>query len=63
MYEHRFFRNYLICCDKQDADAKAEALEQRPQSGDFCLVSDSLPDDMRPMVYYRDESGTMLLAF
>ena len=63
MYEHRFFRNYLICCDKQDADAKAKALEQRPQSGDFCLVSDSLPDDMRPMVYYRDESGTMLLAF
>lgn len=63
MYEHRFFRNYLICRDKRDADGKAEALEQLPHSGDFCLVSERLPEDMRPMVYYRDESETLKIAF
>lgn len=61
--ECRFYRNYLICRSKKEADRKVQRLEQLKTGNDFCLVHDELPNDMRPMVYYRDESRSMLLAY
>lgn len=61
--EYRFYRNFLICCDKQEADNKAKQMEQLSHFSNFCLVSSELPDDMRPMVYYADESMTLMLAY
>ena len=61
--EYRFYRNFLICHDKQEADDKLKRMKQLPHSFNFCLVSDELPDDMRPMVYYADESMTLMLAY
>ena len=61
--EFRFYRNFLVCHDKQEADDKAKQMEQLSRFSDFCLVSNELPDDMRPMVYYADESMTLMLAY
>lgn len=61
--EFRFYRNFLVCHDKQEADDKAKQMEQLSHFSDFCLVSNELPDDMRPMVYYADESMTLMLAY
>lgn len=63
-YENRYFWNFLICHSKEDADKKAKSMEQlKVVGGNFRLVSENLPADMRPMVYYEDESTSMLLAY
>ena len=62
-YENRFFWNFLICHSKQEADKKVKSVEQLEESSNFCLVNKNLPADMRPMVYYEDESTSMLLAY
>ena len=61
--EYRFYRNFLICKDKQEADNKVMQMEKLPHFCDFCLVSNELADEMRPMIYYKDESSTMMLAY
>ena len=61
--ELRFYRNFLICESKEDADKKAKVLERLPTHGDFCLVNEDLPADMRPMVYYMDGSKSMIVAY
>ena len=61
--EWRFYRNFLICHSKQEADKKAKDMEQLRESSNFCLVNKNLPADMRPMVYYMDESTSMILAY
>lgn len=61
--ERRFYRNFLICQSKADADRKAEKINQLKESNRTRLVQKDLPADMRPMVYYEDESASMLLAF
>lgn len=63
--EYRFYRNFLVCRDKQEADKnkKTKQMEQLSHFSDFCLVSNDLPDSMRPMVYYKDESMSMMLAY
>ena len=61
--ERRFYRNFLICHSKQEADKKVESMEQLQASSNFCLVNKNLPSDMRPMVYFKDESTSMILAY
>ncbi len=61
--ERRFYRNFLICHSKQEADKKAQSMEQLHGSYNFCLVNNNLPEDMRPMVYFEDESISMLVAY
>ena len=61
--ENRFYRNYFFFRSKQEADEKAPKIANLQSSGNCCLANDSLPADMRPMVYYMDESTTMLLAY
>ncbi len=61
--ERRFYRNFLICHSKQEADKKAQSMEQLHGSYNFCLVNNNLPEDMRPMGYFEDESISMLVAY
>jgi len=61
--ERRFYRNFLICHSKQEADKKAKNMEQLRGRSNFCLVNNDLPADLRPMVYYEDESTSMILAY
>lgn len=61
--ERRFYRNFLICHSKQEAEEKAQRIEQLPGRTNFCLVNNNLPADLRPMVYYEDESTSMILAY
>ena len=62
-YENRFFWNLLICHSKQEADKKAKSMKQLEESSNFRLVNKDLPTDMRPMVYYEDDSTSMILAY
>lgn len=62
-YEKRYYRNFLICHSKQEADMKIGEMKKLEEGSNFCLVHKSLPADMRPMVYYQDEKNSMLLAF
>ena len=63
-YENRYFWNFLICHSKQDAEKKAKSMEQlEVVGGNSRLVSENLPADMRPMVYYEDDSTFMILAY
>lgn len=62
-YENRYFRNFLICHSKQEADIKAKKMTQLREGGNFCLVNNNLSADMRPMLYYQDEDRSMTLAF
>lgn len=63
-YENRYFWNFLICRSKREADRKAKDLAQlQVVGGNFRLVSENLPTNMRPMVYFEDESTSMLLAY
>jgi hypothetical protein len=63
-YENRYFWNFLISRSKQEADKKAKSMEQLEiVGGNFRLVTENLPADMRPMVYYEDESTSMILAY
>ena len=61
--ERRFYRNFLICHSKQEADKKVKSMEQLQASINFCLANKNLPADMRPMVYFKDESTSMILAY
>ena len=61
--ERRFYRNFLICQSKADADKKAEKINQLKESNRTRLTQKDLPADMRPMVYYEDDKYSMLLAF
>lgn len=61
--EYRFYRNFLVCRDKQEADNKARQMKQLHHFSNFCLVNNELSDNMRPMIYYMDESMEMMLAY
>lgn len=61
-YENRYYRNFLICSSKQEADMKLKDMKHLEAGSNFCLVNMNLPATMRPMVYYQDESASMLLA-
>lgn len=62
-YENRYFRNFLICQSKQEADMKVAYMKQLEEESNFCLANKSLPANMRPMVYFQDEDTSMVLAF
>ena len=61
--ENRYFRNFLICRSMQEANEKNMKMKLLNEGNNFNLVNNDLPADMRPMVYYRDESASMILAF
>lgn len=61
--ENRYFRNFLFCCSKEEAKEKTMKMKLLSEGENFNLVNNDLPTDMRPMVYYQDESTSMTLAF
>ena len=61
--ERRFYRNFLFCRSKAEAEEKARKMTKLTSSGRDCLVSNDLDPVLRPMVYFEDESPSMLLAF
>lgn len=61
--ERRFFRNFLICHSKEEADKKAKSMERLQESSNFCLVNNDLSEWMRPMLYFEDESTFMIIAY
>ena len=63
-YENRYFWNFLICHSKQEADKKAKSMEQlEVVKGNFRLINENLSADMRPLLYFEDESTSMILAY
>ncbi len=61
-YENRYYRNFLICQSKQEADIKVVYMKQLKEESNFRLANKSLPANMRPMVYFKDEDTSMVLA-
>lgn len=61
--ENRYFRNFLFCCSKEEAKEKTMKMKLLNEGNNFNLVNNDLPADMRPMLYYQDNSTSMILAF
>ena len=61
--EWRFYRNYFIYSSKQEADMNAKKMTQLKEGCNYCFANGNLPAAMRPMVYYCDQSTSMVLAF
>lgn len=61
--ENRYFRNFLICRSMQEANKKNTKMKLLNEGNNFNLINNDLPADMRPMLYYKDDSTSMILAF
>lgn len=60
--ENRFYRNYLICRDEEDAKNKRAEFDAIPR--DYgCVIGRDYPEHLRPLVYYSDESNEMTLMY
>lgn len=60
--ENRFYHNYLFCLNKDDAALKKVYFDAIPKSYG-CIVDQNYPRDLRPLVYYADESASMTLYY
>lgn len=58
--ESRYYRNYWFC--KEDSP-KWEVIKTLPVGCNECYLSEQLPEEALPMVYYIDDERTMLFAF
>lgn len=59
-YENRYYRNYWFCGQDSSARAIVQSLEAR---GNHCYISEHLPKEVIPMVYYEDGREIMLVAY
>lgn len=59
-YENRYYRNYWFCGNDLSAQRVINSLEAGMNS---CRISEHLPKEAIPMVYYVDEQKTMLVAY
>lgn len=59
-YENRYYRNYWFCGNNLSAQRVINSLEAGMNS---CRISEHLPKEAIPMVYYVDEQKTMLVAY
>ena len=55
-YQNFIFRKYPITNDD------LETLYDLPQSTNFCKVTEQIPEEVLPILYYKGEGSTMLLA-
>lgn len=59
--ENRYYQNFIF--RKQPVtQGDLEALYDLPQSTNFCKVTEQIPEDILPILYYKGEGSTMLLA-
>lgn len=62
-HENRYFRNFLFCVSQEEADNKRDAFNAYEEKrSNFCFVDEDLPEELRPMIYYADESTEILIA-
>ncbi len=61
LYDDRDFENYIFRSHPIDNEEIKRVL-QLNNSGNFCLVSNETPVEAMPILYYRGEGNTMLLA-
>ncbi len=55
-YSNYVFRNHSI----QQSDMRQ--MSELPYSINYCRATEDTPDDMRPIVYYRGDGNTMVVA-
>ena len=60
--ENRYYYHFLFCQDNADADEKRKDFEAIPR-GYGCLIDRKYPEHLRPLVFYADESDTMILLY
>ena len=60
--ENRFYHNILFCKDEEDANEKMPVYDAIPR-GYGCVIGRRYPENLRPLVYYADESSEMLLFY
>lgn len=60
--ENRFYHNFLFCDDKNDAAIKKVSFDAIPKTYG-CIVDQNYPKDLRPLVYYADESDCMTVYY
>lgn len=62
LYENRTYQNYIFRSRPITQD-DMKKLSELPSSCNECRVSEIVPEDMRPMVYYVGDGDTLLVAF
>ena len=62
LYENRTYQNYIFRRRPITQD-DMKKLSELPSSCNECRVSENVPEDMRPMVYYVGDGAIMLVAF
>lgn len=60
--ENRFYHNFLFCKNEEDANEKRPIYDAIPR-GYGCVIDRRYPENLRPLVYYGDESNEMLLFY
>lgn len=60
--ENRFYHNFLFCKNEEDANGKRPVYDAIPR-GYGCVIDRRYPENLRPLVYYADESSEMLLFY
>ena len=61
LYENRFFRNYIVR-KHPIGEEEEERLEKLPSWDNYNKVTEQIPDDMLPVVYYKGDGDFMLVA-
>lgn len=59
--ENRYYQNFIFRKQPVTND-DLETLYDLPQSTNFCKVTEQIPKEVLPMLYYRGEGSIMLLA-
>lgn len=62
-YENRYYRNFWVCRSEAEKRRKEKFVNEYPvRKLNCCYVSEDMPLELRPMVYYRDEDTVMLVV-
>ena len=61
LYENRFFRNYIVR-KHPIGEEEEERLEKLPSWDNYNKVTEQIPSDMLPVVYYKGDGDFMLVA-
>lgn len=61
MYENRSYQNFVIR-DRVVTDKEMQRISRMPMGWNYRLVTEEMPFDVLPMVYYEGDGGVMLVA-
>lgn len=60
-YENRTYQNYVLR-SRPITESDMKKLSDLPSHFDECRISEDIPSDMLPLVYYRGDGNTMIVA-